>query len=198
MSRKGENIYRRKDGRWEGRYLLLKKADGKRKYGYVYAYSYRECREKLFAAKSTLKKDESESTEGMKKMLLQDISALWFSMKKPHLKESTIVKYNILISVHINPNLGNKKIEELSKKDIQEFTQRLGTSGKTKSCGLAPKTISDILSLLRNLIIYAHDMGYNCSPEICSVKIHQKQNTMRVLSLVEQKKYVITFSIVQI
>ena len=29
MSRKGENIYRRKDGRWEGRYIRGRKQDGK-------------------------------------------------------------------------------------------------------------------------------------------------------------------------
>lgn len=36
MPRKGENIYKRKDGRWEGRYI--KKRDIKQKaiYGYLY------------------------------------------------------------------------------------------------------------------------------------------------------------------
>lgn len=39
MPRKGENIYKRKDGRWEGRYI--KGRDGKKAiYGYVYSKSY--------------------------------------------------------------------------------------------------------------------------------------------------------------
>lgn len=37
MSRKGENIYKRKDGRWEGRYVKSKSPSGKTQYGYVYA-----------------------------------------------------------------------------------------------------------------------------------------------------------------
>jgi len=41
MSKRGENIYKRKDGRWECR---QKKADGK--YRYIYAKTYRELREK--------------------------------------------------------------------------------------------------------------------------------------------------------
>lgn len=41
MSRKGENIYKRKDGRWEARVL---EADGK--YRYVYAKTYKEVKEK--------------------------------------------------------------------------------------------------------------------------------------------------------
>ena len=39
MSKKGENIYKRKDGRWEGRYIRLYNENGKAKYGYVYGLS---------------------------------------------------------------------------------------------------------------------------------------------------------------
>ena len=49
MPRKGENIYKRKDGRWEGRYLECYKADGKAKYHSVYAPSYTEVKEKLLS-----------------------------------------------------------------------------------------------------------------------------------------------------
>lgn len=41
MPRRGENIYKRKDGRWEGRILI---PDGK--YSYVYAKTYKEVKEK--------------------------------------------------------------------------------------------------------------------------------------------------------
>lgn len=37
MSRRGANIYKRKDGRWEGRYIK-ERSDGRIKYGYVYAH----------------------------------------------------------------------------------------------------------------------------------------------------------------
>ena len=32
MSKHGENIYRRKDGRWEARYIFMRLPDGKAKY----------------------------------------------------------------------------------------------------------------------------------------------------------------------
>ena len=41
MSKRGENIYKRRDGRWEGRIL---KAEGG--YAYVYGKNYREVKEK--------------------------------------------------------------------------------------------------------------------------------------------------------
>lgn len=46
MPRRGENIYKRKDGRWEGRYIRGRTPAGKAEYGYVYAKSYAACREK--------------------------------------------------------------------------------------------------------------------------------------------------------
>ena len=50
MPRKGENIYKRKDGRWEGRFIK-EHINGKAKYGYVFARSYKEVKEKLSYAK---------------------------------------------------------------------------------------------------------------------------------------------------
>ena len=47
MARKGENIYKRKDGRWEGRYKSGCSEDGKTKYSSVYGRSYTEVREKV-------------------------------------------------------------------------------------------------------------------------------------------------------
>ena len=47
MSRKGENIYKRADGRWEGRYKYGFDKNGKAKYKSVYAKTYKDCKEKM-------------------------------------------------------------------------------------------------------------------------------------------------------
>ena len=46
MARRGENIYKRGDGRWEGRYIRGRTPEGRAQYGYVYAATYSVCREK--------------------------------------------------------------------------------------------------------------------------------------------------------
>ena len=51
MPRRGENIYKRKDGRWEGRYIKFSAADGKAKYGFIYSKTYAEVKTKLETAK---------------------------------------------------------------------------------------------------------------------------------------------------
>ena len=54
MSRKGENIYKRKDNRWEGRYVKGYAEDGSIKYGYIYASSYMQAKERLQKARANL------------------------------------------------------------------------------------------------------------------------------------------------
>ena len=39
---KGENIFRRRDGRWEARYIKGRELSGKIKYGYCYGKTYRD------------------------------------------------------------------------------------------------------------------------------------------------------------
>ena len=49
MSRTGENIYKRKDGRWEARYIDSYDGNGKAKYKYLYAPTYTEVKAKLLS-----------------------------------------------------------------------------------------------------------------------------------------------------
>ncbi len=47
MSRRGDNIHKRKDGRWEGRYKSGIKDDGTSAYRSVYGKTCTECKNKL-------------------------------------------------------------------------------------------------------------------------------------------------------
>ncbi len=53
MAKRGENIRKRKDGRWEGRYSKGKK-DGKAIQGSVFGKTYHEVKKKLIVAKAAL------------------------------------------------------------------------------------------------------------------------------------------------
>lgn len=54
MSKKGENIYKRKDKRWEARYIKGYDPNGSARYGYCYGKTYREAKEKVERAKAAL------------------------------------------------------------------------------------------------------------------------------------------------
>lgn len=42
MAKRGENIRKRKDGRWEGRFIKGRKSDRTAIWGYIYGHSYNE------------------------------------------------------------------------------------------------------------------------------------------------------------
>ncbi len=52
MARRGENIHKRKDGRWEGRYIKARTPEGKIQWGYVYGTVYAEVKRVLIQKKA--------------------------------------------------------------------------------------------------------------------------------------------------
>lgn len=56
---KGENIFRRRDGRWEARYIKGREPSGKIKYGYCYGKTYREAKVKAAKHKAALEMELS-------------------------------------------------------------------------------------------------------------------------------------------
>ena len=48
MAKRGENIYKHKDGRWEARAIKGYNEQGKAVYAYFYGHTYREAKDKMF------------------------------------------------------------------------------------------------------------------------------------------------------
>ena len=151
MPRRGENIYKRKDGRWEGRY----KPDGSsQKYKYVYASTYKEAKEKLVELKINKPSDNN------KKILLSELCNSWLEFKRGDIKESTYIKYRNIISNHIKPQLANACVNSLRNEVLRQFALSL------KSGSLSNKSKRDILALLSSILKYAEKVG------LCTDKLH--------------------------
>lgn len=96
MARRGENIYKRKDGRYEGRYVIGKNADNRTRFGYVYAASYAEVKARLTERKAAqlprVKECASRRSEAfgewLERWLRQDI--------QPVVRQSTFNNYRNL------------------------------------------------------------------------------------------------------
>ena len=63
MGRHGENIRKRKDGRWEGRYKVFDQNKGKNIYRSVYGRAYGEVKEKLSKARFVCTYEEIKKQE---------------------------------------------------------------------------------------------------------------------------------------
>ena len=118
MARKGENIYKRKDGRWEGRYIKSRSSTGKANYGYVYAKSYREVKAKLISQSSCTSNSVTVDPE-ISSDQFEQVAMEWFQAICPKVKESTSNKYRNLLSSYILPVFGSKQLRDITHEFIE-------------------------------------------------------------------------------
>lgn len=185
MPRKGENIYKRKDGRWEGRYIKSYTPLGKAKYGYVYAKTYREVKAKL--ADAATAQPAVISPKSISEDTFELIATEWLQNKKSQTKESTTNKYSNLLHSYVLPELGHKQINQITLDCIDSLCNQLLSHGGKKKIGLSPKTVADILSVIRNVLQYAVQTGKQISCDTHSIHVKCQVKEMRVLSRVEQE-----------
>ena len=190
MARKGENIYARKDGRWEGRYIIERSASGKYRYGYVYAGTYRETREQLLQKKLELLqgKKEAVSHSANAPVALEQLAADWLVKQKSQIKESSYVKYQNLMNQYLIPQIGKLQPQELTSERLEIFCKTLLTSGGRHHSGLSAKTVSDILSVTRAILRYSVSKGYRISCDFSIISLKQPSKNLHILSQLEQQK----------
>lgn len=185
MSKKGENIYKRKDGRWEGRYIKYYDENGKAKYGYVYAKTYGEVKKKLVESISHHPCQDSSKNERM--ILYSDLLNAWLQSERIGIKESTYARYAHLINTHIRPVLGKYQIAFISTALIESFVENKLTNGRVDQSGaLSPKTVIDIVFIVKSSIEYAKYNNYAVICNLDKLCVKNKEKEMRVLSRNEQ------------
>lgn len=186
MSRKGENIYKRKDGRWEGRYIKYYDSDGKAKYGYLYGKTYNEVKTKLKELNADLKtgllKDKSSP-------LYSAILEAWLQSVRINIKESTYMRYRQLIKKHILPCLGKYQITAISSQLLERYVNDKLQNGRIDGKGgLSPKTVTDIITIIKSSMDYAVYHGYAVQCNLSKLSVKKKEKEMRVLTTQEQKQ----------
>lgn len=175
MSKRGDYIHKRKDGRWEGRYPQGRNAKGTIKYASVYGKSYRDVKEKLSEiSKTTANENALKNHEKTFGQILQ----LWMENNKLRLKGGTINKYQNLIDSHILPELGSALISELDATNINKFLNKMLVSGKINGVGgLSPSYVRSMAIVINAAIKFAVDEGL-CSPlksSICKPVSEKKE-----------------------
>ncbi len=182
MSKKGENIYRRKDGRWEARYIKGYSPEGRARYGYCYGRTYYEAKNKAGQARAALLHHQPLPGRDRKKRFAVCCDE-WLQLKRNSIRESTYVKYGTIIEKHIKPGLGGCFTDTLSELLVEQFGYDLLHKEK-----LAPKTVRDILSLLRSILTYTERQFPSMQP-VSVTYPRENRKEMRVLSPEEQRRF---------
>ena len=118
MSRRGANIYKRKDGRWEGRIVREDRAGGMRSYSSVYGKNYNEVKEKLDLYRKT-QKPEGEPAKGS----IADVMDTWLKERGPSWKKTTYAAYCQTVDKYIIPRIGDVKANQIDSKILEAFLE---------------------------------------------------------------------------
>ena len=185
MPKAGRNIYKRKDGRWEGRYIKGYNESGKAVYGFVYAKTYKNVKHKLLTAQSGVLLNRSTSDN---KLTFADVSQKWLLKTSLTVKQSTYARYAYVLGKHILPTLGGYRLHKLTTDDIDRFTQGKLTSGRAdKKGGLSPKTVRDILTMVKSIIGFAEKEKLMVKSGLTVTYPKGKPPETRVISRQEQE-----------
>lgn len=177
MPRRGENIYKRKDGRWEARYVKEISLDGTKKYGSVYAKTYREVKAKQQIKISQPLENSVKYTETVGELMTE-----WLDKSKSRLKISSYRKYQTIVRNHILEQLGKLPLKCISTQIIARFSDNLLAEH------LSAETVNQILMVLGMGFKYARERYQAVLPEIRFLKTAKA--SMRVFSPMEQQALV--------
>ena len=144
MARRGENIYKRKDGRWEGRYRKARHTDGRIHYGYVYAYTYRDVQKKLLNQKQRIHHEEVPVV--FYKGSLTTWVYQWLSAIEHRVKPSTYASYQYKLAHYILPSFGECPLHQVTNEALQDFIAAAIREG------LSVNTIKTVIHILKRCL----------------------------------------------
>lgn len=113
----------------------------------------------------------------------------WLRTKKSIVKESTYIRYRNTIKNHISPELGKYLVCKISTSRMEEFvTQKLKNGRLDGNGGLSPKSMSDILIVIKESFKYAQAHGELVLCCFDGISFRKKVQEMRVLSISEEQQ----------
>ena len=161
MARRGENIRKRKDGRWEGRYINIYGIDGKAKYKSIYAQSYSDCKHKLSEAKAASRPLAMQKSNYADNVKTSEVFRDWLESIRVSVKHSTYVKYRNIVLNHILPEFGGTRLSTLSNKHINQFLFNKLDSGRLDGKGgLSVSSVHTMYVIIISAFKFAADNGF--------------------------------------
>lgn len=183
MGRHGENIRKRKDGRWEGRYPTYCEVKQKQIYHSVYGGSYNEVREKLTAkyhSNISDAKDILVNKAAYKDIRLMDVAQEWFYEIKTQRKPSTYIKYHFIFSNYIENIFDNVLLSEITSISVKENVPGHLSDSIQKS----------IYCVLNQILKYAFIKYSIRMPQLKRPIPNLRSKPVKVLSRKEQKELI--------
>lgn len=194
-------IRQRKPDLWEGRYSIGVSSDGKQIQKSVYGKTQGEVRKKLSAIISDLDNGEYINPD---KITVAEWATIWTRDYLPNVKPSTVNQYDYQFRIHINPEIGNIKLQKLTGSMVQGFYQRIQKPHKIKTekriinCkGLSPKSIKNVHGVLhacldqaiKNGIIKSNPSEACVLPKVVKREMNTVTDINRFFQIISGEEY---------
>ena len=130
MARRGENIHKRKDGRWEGRYIKARTPEGKIQWGYVYGIVYAEVKRVLIQKKAEAGFYNLKRTD----LTFEALAEVWLHSLRNSIKESTYAHYSYTLHKYLLPVLSKVPAASLEESFLQGRQRALCSKREEDTC----------------------------------------------------------------
>lgn len=177
MSRRGENIRKRKDGRWEGRFTY--QLGEKKIIKSVYSKTYIEVKQKLAEAKSTAEHNSISELSAGAELSFGICANLWLEFIRNNRKPSTYSKYQ---SVY------KKYLKVLDDDPIFHVNNMRVIETLFDKSNIESDSIKNTIIMLTNQIIkYCNEINH-CSLELLPAKNVSKKKSIEIFNRQEQQR----------
>lgn len=184
MPKTSINIYLRKDGRYEGRYLKDNKTGKKTKYGYVYGTTYEETYIKLLRKKKDYEQERSVNDNRF--LTIDKLIKSWLFSISGTVKPGTFSTYQNYVNTYLIPKIGSVYAVEFDKYALEAFLLSLQKESKTGK-EPAENTLYLLEEILHLIFKYGQENYLIPSTEF-ERTVNRKKDKKEVVLLSEQEK----------
>lgn len=185
MGRHGENIRKRKDGRWEARYTVYDRKKEEKVYHSVYGHTYEEVKAKRDALRRMPEMASGQTgmsdQEGRmpQDILFQRAAAEWLAVIKEKQKPSTYEKYATIYHGYLEIPLGNTALGQITEPLVKK---------KLSDQALSDSVAKSMYCVLNRILRYSAGKYAVALPDIKKPSMEANRKTVEVFTMAEQAK----------
>ena len=191
MARHGENIRKRKDGRWEARYQITNAQKGCKTYRSVYGSTYEVAKEKRAAALRAAEKKTTHETgqtfdirnHFRPQILFSEAANQWLEQILDKRKYSTYVKYRNVYQIHLEGVLGSCLLSDIPNPKLQKKI-----SDHLLGSGLSDSVKKSACCVVNQILTFATREYFVCAPILKAELPKQEKRLVKTFTKPEQSQ----------
>jgi len=155
LARTGENIYKRKDGRYEARYIAERDKNGNAIYKSVYGYSKAEVREKAEAAVASIYGEQSPIAGKTFKQVAEE----YLENARENVASTTYDRYLDALERDVYPEYTNTPMTDVTEAEVNRFLKIAPDLAEKRGRSLTNSGLLVVKAVMSNVINYANTVS---------------------------------------